>query len=242
MTVDIGQKKSSQENKADIMIISPHPDDAEFGVSGSVARWVKEGKKVVYVICTGGEKGSNDLNVNPEDLRITRQKEQQNAAGLLGVKEVVFLDYEDQGLEDTPEFRKEIVRCIRLFRPDTLVTADPYRRYIWHRDHRIAGQVVIDAVFPFARDHLSYPDLLDQGLMPHKVKEVLFWASEDPNYYSDITETFEIKLAALRCHESQVGGHNFPRIEEWLRKRAEDAAREQDFTLAEAFHREEILR
>jgi len=232
---------SSKDIKADVMVISPHPDDSEFGVAGSVARWVTEGKVVVYVICTNGEKGTSDPNVSPEELKITRQKEQRKAAGLLGVAEVVFLEYEDQGLEDTPEFRKTIVRCIRRFRPDTLVTADPYRRYIWHRDHRIAGQVVLDAAFPYARDHLSYPELLEEGLQPHKVKEILTWASENPNYYSDITATFETKLAALRCHESQVGGHHFPSIEQWLRSRAEDAAREQDFTLAEAFHRAEFL-
>lgn len=222
------------------MIISPHPDDSEFGAAGSVARWIKEGKSVVYVICTNGEKGTSDPNVMPEALTETRKKEQEAAAELLGVKEVVFLGYEDQTLEDTSEFRKEIVRWIRTFKPDTLVTADPYRRYIWHRDHRITGQVVLDAAFPYARDHLSYPDLMDEGLEPHNVKEIFLWASEEPNYYSDITSTFEIKLAALRCHESQVGGHHFPAIEQWLRKRAEDAARESDYDLAEAFHRVEI--
>jgi LmbE family N-acetylglucosaminyl deacetylase len=226
--------------KADIMIIAPHPDDSEFGVAGSVAKWVQEGKKVVYVICTGGEKGSSDPAVDPKELAKTRMKEQQAAADLLGVAEVVFLGYEDQTLEDTPEFRKAIVRQIRTFKPDRLVTADPYRRYIWHRDHRITGQVVLDASFPYARDHLSYPDLYEQGFMPHKVKEILLWASEDPNYFSDITATFETKLAALRCHQSQVGGHHAESMEQWLHQRAKDAAADQDFELAEAFHLVEI--
>jgi LmbE family N-acetylglucosaminyl deacetylase len=228
------------DRKADIMIVSPHPDDSEFGVSGSVARWVKEGKKVVYLICTDGSKGSSDYTVRPEELAKTRKKEQQAAADLLGVKEVIFLGYEDQTLEDTAEFRKDIVRWIRTFQPETLVTADPYRRYVWHRDHRITGQVVLDAAFPFARDHLAYPDLFKAGLMPHKVKDILLWASEDPNYFSDITDTFNTKLAALRCHQSQVGGHQFESVEQWLRQRAEDSARDQDFDLAEAFHRVEF--
>jgi LmbE family N-acetylglucosaminyl deacetylase len=229
------------DKKADIMIITPHPDDAEFGVAGSVAKWVREGKIVVYVICTFGEKGTSDPAVDPKELAKTRMREQQAAADLLGVKEVIFLGYEDQTLEDTPEFRKEIVRQIRTYKPGQLVTADPYRRYIWHRDHRITGQVVLDAAFPYARDHLSYPDFFAQGLMPHKVKEILLWASEDPNYFSDITETYETKLAALHCHESQVGGHHSESIEQFLRQRAEDAARDQDFDLAEAFHLVEIL-
>lgn len=235
-------KKSDppEDKQVDYMIISPHPDDSEFGAAGSVARWVKEGKTVVYVICTMGEKGTSDPAVRPEELARTRMKEQRAAADLLGVQEVVFLGYEDQTLEDTHQFRKEIVRWIRTFKPHTLITADPYRRYVWHRDHRITGQVVLDAAFPYARDHLSYPDLYEEGLMPHKVKEILLWASEEPNYYSDITDTFETKLAALQCHESQVGGHHFPSIKQWLRQRAEDAARDQDFQLAEAFHRVEI--
>ena len=228
------------DREADVMIISPHPDDSEFGAAGTVARWVSEGKKVVYLVCTGGEKGTSDLSVKPVDLARIRKREQQAAADLLGVKEVVFLGYEDQTLEDTPQFRKEIVRWIRTFKPYSLVTADPYRRYIWHRDHRITGQVVLDAAFPYARDHLSYPDLLDEGLAPHKVREIYFWASEEPNYYSDITATFDTKLAALRCHDSQVGGERFKAIKQWLHQRASDAAREQEFQLAEAFHRVEI--
>jgi LmbE family N-acetylglucosaminyl deacetylase len=99
-----------------------------------------------------------------------RQEEQWAAAKVLGVKDVVFLGYHDQGLEDTDEFRKDIVRQIRLYQPDTVATTDPYRHYIWHRDHRITGQVVMDAIYPFARDHLTYTDQIEQGLQPHKVK------------------------------------------------------------------------
>jgi LmbE family N-acetylglucosaminyl deacetylase len=142
---------------ADVLVVSPHPDDAEFGVAGTVARWTQEGKKVVYVVCTSGEKGTSDRNVQPAKLAELREQEQQAAATLLGVREVIFLRYPDQGLEDTPEFRKQIVRLIRQYRPALVVTADPYRRYFWPRDHRITGQVVLDAVFPFARDYLAYP-------------------------------------------------------------------------------------
>jgi len=223
-----------------VMVVTPHPDDAEFGVAGTVARWVREGKSVIYVVCTSGEKGTSDPNMKPDELAKIREQEQLAAAKLLGVREVIFLRHSDQSLEDTPEFRKEIVRLIRMYRPETVVTADPYRRYMWHRDHRIAGQVVLDAIFPYARDHLAYPDFLEEGLQPHKVKEVLLWATEDPNYRSDITGTFDIKVAALRCHKSQEGAHPFSDIEEWLRKWAKAMAEEEDFELAEAFHRVEI--
>ena len=223
-----------------VMVVTPHPDDAEFGVAGTVVHWVREGKNVIYVVCSSGEKGTSDSTIKPEELAQTREQEQLAAAKLLGVREVVFLRYPDQGLEDTTEFRKDIVRQIRKYQPKIVVTADPYRRYIWHRDHRMAAQVTLDAIFPYARDHLAYPDLLEEGLSPHKVKEALFWATEDPNYRSDITETFDIKLAALRCHKSQVGYDLAPDLEKWLRLRAKEMAKGENFELAEAFHRVEI--
>ena len=227
---------------AQFMVVAPHPDDAEFGVAGTAARWVREGKDGVYVVCTSGDKGTSDINVNPADLARIREAEQLAAAKIIGVREVIFLRHPDQGLEDTPEFRKEIVRMIRKYRPETVVTADPYRRYIWHRDHRITGQVTLDAIFPYARDIYAYPDLLDEGFQPHKVKEVLLWGSDDPNYCSDITDTFSLKIAALRCHQSQVGHRPNAELEQRLRQRCQTMAKGEDFELAESFHREEIWR
>jgi len=226
--------------QAQVMVITPHPDDAEFGVAGTVARWTREGKDVIYVVCTNGDKGTADCKMKPDELARIREQEQLAAAKLLGVREVLFLHYPDQSLEDTHEFRKEIVCLIREYRPDTVVTTDPYRRYIWHRDHRITGQVVLDAVFPYARDYHSYPDLLELGLHPHKVKEVLLWGSEEPNHRCDITDTFDIKITALRCHKSQVGDGSSPQLEERLRQRHKMMAEGQDYELAEAFYRVEI--
>ncbi len=228
--------------KADIMVITPHPDDAEFGVAGTVARLTGEGKQAVYVACTSGEKGTSDRTMQPEQLARIREQEQQAAAELLGVREVVFMRYPDQGLEDTPEFRKDIVRLIRKFKPETVVTADPYRRYVWHRDHRITGQVVLDAVFPFARDYWAYPDLIDEGLEPHTVNAVLFWAAEDSNYRSDITETFDIKYDALCCHKSQLRDFNPDEMKSFLRQFCEKLAEGEEFELAEAFHRLDFSR
>jgi LmbE family N-acetylglucosaminyl deacetylase len=227
---------------AQVMVVTPHPDDAEFGVAGSVARWTRKGKVVIYVVCTSGDKGTDDPNLKPEALAKIREKEQLKAAELLGVREVIFLRHPDQGLEDSPEFRKELARLIRMYRPETVITVDPYRRYIWHRDHRITAQVTLDAVFPYARDVHAYPDLLQEGLQPHKVKEVLLWASPEVNHRVDITDTFETKLAALRCHQSQVGTELATSLEEWLRDMAREMAEGEDFALAEGFHREQIWR
>lgn len=224
-----------------VMVVTPHPDDAEYGVSGTVARWTREGKQVMYVVCTKGDKGTSDVKMRPEKLAEIREKEQLAAAKILGVCKVVFLRLTDQGLEDTPEFRKQIVRLIRMYRPEIIVTADPYRRYIWHRDHRITGQVCIDAVFPYARDHLAYPDLLEEGFKPHKVKEMLFWASEDINCRFDITGTYDLKMAALLCHKSQMKELDISRAKKWLKQRSEEMAEGENFQLAEGFHRAEII-
>jgi LmbE family N-acetylglucosaminyl deacetylase len=229
-------------NPADVVVFTPHPDDAEFGAAGSVAKMIQEGKSVVYVVLTNGDKGTDDLSVQPEELTRIRAQEQRDAAEVLGVREVVFLGYPDQGLEDTPDFRKDIVRQLRIFRPDLVISSDPYRRYIWHRDHRIAGRVVLDAVFPFARDAWAYPDLIAEGFTPHKVKEVWMWAPEesDINFRFDITETFDIKVKALRCHKSQIKEPFSSEMEKWLCRRAKDMANGEKFTLAEGFHRVEV--
>lgn len=224
--------------KAHIMVFIPHPDDAESRMAGTVARWTREGKDIIYVVCTNGDKGTSDPNMVPEELAKIREQEQLAAAELLGVREVIFLRYPDQTLEDTWEFRKEIVRLIRMHKPDTVVTVDPYRGYLDHRDHRITAQVTLDAVFPYANNAHVYPDLLGQGLQPHRVKEMLFCGTGDPNYYIDITDTIDIKIAALRCHKSQVGDR--PELAEWMRQRANMSAEGQDYELAEAFHKEEI--
>jgi len=222
---------------ADIMIISPHADDAEFGAAGSVAVWTQRGKKVIYIICTNGDKGTTDRSVDPNLLTEQRKQEQKKAADLLGVNNIIFLGFPDQGLEDNDDFRKKIVRVIREFRPHTVVTTDPYRKYLWHRDHRITGQVVLDAVYPYARDHLSYPDLIEEGLEPHKVREVLFWAAEDINYRINISDTFEQKISALYCHDSQMKEMSNFNPKKWCRQNCEEMAVNETYDLAEGFHR-----
>lgn len=225
---------------AQILVVAPHPDDAEFGAAGTIARWAREGKDIVYVVCTSGDKGTSDPKMTPARLVKIREKEQRAAARALGVREVIFLRYPDQGLEDTPGFRKDIVRAIRQFRPDIVATCDPYRRYVSHRDHRIAGQVTLDAVYPTARDLLAFPDLVEQGFLPHKVKEVFLWGAEEPNFHSDITATFEIKIAALCCHKSQIGNGASPEFVERMKQRCKTLAEGTCYELAEAFYRFEL--
>lgn len=220
------------------IVIAPHPDDAEFGIAGTVAKWTEEGKAVVYVICTNGDKGTSDTSMTGTRLAALREEEQLAAARILGVQDVVFLRYPDQGLEDTAAFRKDLVKQIRRFRPEIVAGPDPYRRYIWHRDHRICGQVLLDAVFPYARDMLAYPDLYQQGYLPHKVKTLYLWGSPDINHRVDISTTFDRKIAALKCHRTQF---DVEEMEKRIRERYKAAA-DTGYQYAEAFHKEEIWR
>ncbi len=225
----------------EMLVIIPHPDDAEIGMGGTIAKTTKLGKKVVYVVATSGEKGIEDTNIETEKIISTRENEQQAAAAILGVSHVRFLRFPDGLLEDNYEYRLAITREIRRFKPRVIATTDPYRRYIWHRDHRITGQVVADAVYPFARNYPAFPELINEKLKPHTVREVLFWGCDNPNYYVDITDTFELKVNALKCHHTQLGSHEENRIEQWARQRARNIAKEMGYELAEAFHRVEML-
>jgi LmbE family N-acetylglucosaminyl deacetylase len=223
-----------------VMVITAHPDDAEFTVAGTVARWVREGVTVIYVICTDGSRGSNDPQVRPEHLVAVRRAEQEAAARVLGVEEVIYLDYEDGTLKSTLALRRDLTREIRRYQPDIVVCPDPTVRYygdsyLNHPDHRAAGDAALDAVFPSACTRYIFPELLAEGLEPHKVREVYIHGALSSNLWVDISDTIELKIAALREHESQVS-HNRG-WEERVRARAQQTATGQGMACAESFRR-----
>lgn len=228
-----------------ILAVGAHPDDIDFGASGSIAAWARAGCHVEYLIITNGSKGSAERNVNATLLIETRQKEQRAAAETLGAQNVHFLNYEDGELQITMELKRDIVRLIRMVRPDTVIVMDPSVLYsarygfINHPDHRAAGQATLDAVFPLARDHLSFPELLDQAkLEPHNVDHLLLLNFEKQNCYVDITDTFDLKLAALGKHVSQLA--DVRAVSAMLRTRAEEAGKQAGFAFAESFLRIDI--
>ena len=220
-----------------VLLVTPHPDDAEGGCGGTLARWIKEGAQGFYVLCTNGDKGSSDPEMTHELLAMTREKEQQEAADVLGAREVTFLSHPDGTLEDTLEFRKELVRAIRKYRPDVVMCIDPWRSTSHtHRDHRISGLVTLEAISPYACGRLYFPELLhEEGLEPHRVEEVYLWGSETPDTYVDISETIDLKFNALEKHASQFPnpeGHK-ERLMDWARRAGEPV----NLPYAEAFRR-----
>ncbi len=231
-----------------VLVITPHPDDAEVWAGGAIAKWVGAGAEIHGVLCTDGSKGSPDPEISSGELVEIRAREQLTAAEILGIKNVVMLGRPDGALEDTSDFRKDLVRQIRLIKPDVVLTSEPYRRNMqWHRDHRITGQVALDAVFPYARDHLHFGDLFaNEGIEPHKTAMIMFWGSENPNAFIDIADDFDTKMQAVLAHRTQTGRRTDEEMRTFIRARAKDAAQagnastDDDVTgleLAEAFRR-----
>lgn len=212
-----------------VLVVMAHPDDAEFGCGGTIAKWAAAGKEINYVLCTSGDKGSNDPTVSPWQLAQTRRQEQINAAHALGARDVAFLGYEDGVLTNTIALRRDIVREIRRFKPDAVICQDPTmrfagNRYLNHPDHRAAGDACLDAVYPSARDPQVFPELLVEGLEAHKVREVYMSTMQNPDVWIDISECFERKLEGLRAHTSQVGAR-FEQVVERIRERSRQTAR-----------------
>ena len=188
------------------MIIVAHPDDAEFSCAGTVAKWCQQGWTVYYVLATSGDKGTHDPSLSQQELAALREQEQRDACRVLGVKEVVFLGLPDGFLRPDAEFRGQIVRLLRRYRPDVVVSWEGFRPGFNHSDHRAVGIAVRDAIYPAVRDHLYYPQDKDDGLDAHQVNEMLLVGSEDRDYHVDISGQGEKKLEAVLCHRSQIGG------------------------------------
>ena len=224
------------------MVIFAHPDDAEIGSGGVIARWAAAGCEVTYVLCTNGSAGTADRSLTPEELVDRRAAEQRAAADFMGVKNLVMLPHPDGGLEDTREFRGDIVRAIRTYRPHTVFAHDPYRfRGFQHRDHRAVGIVTTDAVYPFARDHLHFPEhIVREALEPHKVRELWYWGADEPDVIVDVSTSIDRQIAALVRHESQMPGFNVGQgetIGDRVKKGAAERARGYGFKHAAAFRR-----
>ena len=193
------------ETPQKVLVVTPHPDDADFWCSGTIAKWIADGATVRYVLCTDGSKGTTDPNVSSSDLSKIREQEQADAVEALGVQELVLLHHPDGLLEDNDEFRKELVRQIRQVQPDVVLCPEPYRKNLaWHRDH------------------LHFVELWrDEGLEPHKTGTILFWGTEKADTSIDISNSIDAKIKAVSAHTSQMDGRSPQEIAAFIKDRAE---------------------
>jgi LmbE family N-acetylglucosaminyl deacetylase len=215
------------------MVIEAHPDDAEFTVAGTVAKWAKAGCRVTYVICTDGNAGSLDPDITREQLAEIRRAEQRAACATLGVSEVLFLGHDDDQLESTLDLRRELVRAIRRYKPQAVITGDPTRLfvngdYINHPDHRAAAQAALDAAAPASEMPLLWPEL---GA-PHRVDQLYVHGNEQTNEWVDVTDTIDQKIEALKQHVSQLGDWDpTEMVKEW----GAEVGREKGLAYAESY-------
>ncbi len=222
------------------MSIHAHPDDQDFTVSGTLAKWAKTGCKITSVIITSGDAGSNDpskgAGYKPELARL-REDEQRAANKVLGIQETVFLHYPDGELVASIALRKDLTRVIRRYKPEVVVTGDASgwfygNEYINHPDHRAAAEAATYAVFPSAGTRMIFVDLLDEGLEPFNVKRLYIHGNEKPDTWVDISETLEKKIEALKKHVSQIDTHD---VDNWMHEWAEEEGKDHGPKYSEAF-------
>ncbi|HET8587972.1 MAG TPA: PIG-L deacetylase family protein [Candidatus Limnocylindria bacterium] len=229
-----------------VLVVAAHPDDIEFGAAATVARWIGEGAVARYLLVTRGDKGSDDVHVDPSELAVIREREQRAAAAEIGVAGVDFLDEPDGQVEPSLRLRERITYAIRAFRPEIVMTHDPTvlfvnNEWINHPDHRAVGTVTVDAVFPTARDPLNFrKHLLDDGLEAWKVAELYLWSTNEANQVVDVSASLDAKIAALGHHASQF--RSFDETARWLRRRCEELGERAGYQAAEAFRRVMLAR
>ena len=228
----------TEEFTGPLLVVGAHPDDTEFGAGGTIAVFRRHGQEVHYVVCTDGSKGTKDREIAGEALMARREAEQRAAADSLGVASITFLRQVDGELEVTLENRQALARVIRQVRPRVLITHDPWRHYQLHPDHRAAGFLSTDA-FVAARDHLYAPTLwYEEHLEPYDVPEIWFYAPAEVDLFVDIGEVIEQKIAAIRCHVSQV--RDPEGLAERMRARAAEVGARHGVEAAEEFKRLKI--
>jgi LmbE family N-acetylglucosaminyl deacetylase len=226
-----------------ILVVAAHPDDPEFGCGATVAKYVKEGARAYYVICTNGCRGSRDHHFEQDKLVEDRVKEQKKAADIIGVTETFFLDHEDGDLVCDINLKEELVRIIRKLKPDMIFTHDPSWFYkvgeegttINHNDHRQTGIATLDCVYPLARDLASFPRHSEEGLTPHKVEEIYLFNFDEPNFFVDVDEFFEIKFQAILAHKSQIDDP--AKTRSWIERIATKFGEKSGHKYAEGFTR-----
>lgn len=220
------------------MFIYAHPDDIEFAVGGTAAKWANHDCENLYVVITDGNVGSHDKEMTRERLAGIRRAEQTAASLVAGAKGCIFLGYDDGMLEPSLRLRQQLVKLIRTHRPNVVVCGDPTLVFrgerVNHPDHRAAATAALDAVFPASEMRLLYTELEDEGILPHKVNYIYVSTYQDANYYEDISESIGIKIEALREHKSQLGDWD---PEEPMKKRASEIGRQAGLAYAESFRR-----
>jgi len=225
-------RERKDAEKVRVLVVFAHPDDAEFTSGGTLARWASEGRKVSYAVLSDGSRGSDDGQVTNEELVARRKAEQCEAAGVLGVNDVIFIGRKDGEIVADDALKAELVCLIRGLKPEILLTWDPWRPYQLHSDHRASGQAALDAVMA-AGNTRYFPEQLRDGQVPHQVEEIYLFGTDNPDHWVDISDTFSRKIEAISRHASQVA--DIAKIEKEIGSWNRSLGKRKGFAYAEAF-------
>ncbi len=233
MTQETRSLQPDWTNVKRVLIIMAHPDDPDFTCSGTVIQMARQGIEVTYMILTNGDKGNHNPEITRNQLIAMRKIEQRNAAAVCGVHQVLFMGEEDGFLRPTPEIRKRVTREIRRIRPELVIITEPERylvgeSYINHPDHRNAGLVALEAIFPAADNMMFYPDMAEEGYLPHKISQMYVFGHRDVTVKIDITADIETKIEAILCHKTQISNpEEAPKqwLERWGEKQEDGSVR-----------------
>ena len=184
---------------ASALAIGAHADDVEFGAGATLAKWARAGTIVHLLVLTDGSKGTWEAGASLAELVVERRREQEKAAAVLGIAEVIFFDFVDGELVVDPGGQARVCAAIRTARPEVVIGHDPWARYRIHPDHRHAGFLVTDAIVA-ARDPHFFPE---QGLAPHRPERLLLFEAEGPDHFERVDDSIDTKIEALLCHRTQ---------------------------------------
>jgi LmbE family N-acetylglucosaminyl deacetylase len=192
-----------------VLVIMAHPDDPDFTCAGTVIQMARQGIEVTYMILTNGDKGNHNPEITRNQLIALRKIEQRAAAEICGVRQVLFMGEEDGFLQPSRQLRERVTREIRRIRPELIICTNPDRYlvgegYINHPDHRNAGLIALEAIFPAADNPMFFPDMIDEGYLPHKISQLYVFGHGQPDVRFDITEEIQTKIQAILCHKTQI--------------------------------------
>ncbi len=190
-----------------VVVVTAHPDDVDFGAAGTVATWTSAGLEVTYLVCTDGQAGGFDDDLDRSEIPRIRRAEQEAAAAEVGVRDVRFLGHEDGAVETTPDLVREITRVIRDVAPQRVLGPSPERDWAFlgrsHPDHLAVGEAVVRAVYPVARNPYAFPELRREGLEAWTVHDLWLMGHPSAAHAVNVSDVFERKLAAILSHKSQ---------------------------------------
>ncbi len=217
-----------------VLCVQAHPDDVEIGAGATVARLIQTGSEVVYLTVTDGGAGTTDSSVTPPELAAIRRREGEEAAALLGVTRMIWLDFPDGASLQLPAVRDKIIEAVRQVRPEAVMVMDPWLPYEGHSDHRVTGLAAAEAVLLSGFPHIA-PQHFAAELEPHAPAAVAFYSTSRPNTFIDVTATWPLKIEAVSRHKSQFTPESLGMIGAYLTAKAREHAAERGFELAEAF-------